>query len=619
MSLKLRITLLSALITVMVALLMGALGAVGQQHMGERLIDAEQRSNAGVWARALGRLYRQMAPTVTALESEFDLRTALKQGDAVALAGYAERFIGLTGDGGGYDHLSIHAPDGRSLYRSQSAPPLEIDALVAAVARQNQELTDLVATPGGVPWAVKAFPLRSRDRLIGIAVLVKGLAPMAAAMAEESGQGIVIRGTAQTTLTSGLPDGIDADRLWASFSGDARQTVWRTGAAGYRVNRLPVSNAAGVVIGHWLAVCEATAALDEASRFLWRAGAALALIVGLGIAGLYALMQHYLAPLVRAAGVAEAIAGGQLSVTVARGGVAEVATLEHAMAQMVGALQALVADIGRVATQVDAAAGQLDRGVQSGHADLLAQHGECRDITEAVDEITAAIGQIVDCTRSANAAAVQIETSSERGREAIAENREAVAALSATLAHATDASRAVHALTAQVAGVLAEIGEIADQTNLLALNAAIEAARAGEQGRGFAVVADEVRKLAGRTRQSTEVVDGILRRLSQDVTGAVDRLDAVGEAMNHTQHQSEALNARFADIAAQIGGVVQLNQSVASAVHSQEGITETIAERMRGFQARSERAVSHSGALSDTSRALRALAESLKATTARFA
>ena len=286
MSLKLRITLLSALITVMVALLMGALGAVGQQQMSERLIDAEQRSNAGVWARALGRLYRQMDGTMTALESEFDLRAALKQGDVDALAGYAERFIGLTGDGGGYDHLSIHEPGGRALYRSASAPPLEIDALVAAAARQKQVLTDLVATPGAPPWAVKAFPLTSRDRLIGVAVLVKGLAPMAAAMAEESGQGIVIRGSAPAAVASGLPAGIDADRLWASFSDDTRQTVWRTEGAAYRVNRLAVSNAAGGVIGHWLAVREATAALAEESRFLWWAGAALALIVGLSVAGL---------------------------------------------------------------------------------------------------------------------------------------------------------------------------------------------------------------------------------------------------------------------------------------------------------------------------------------------
>ncbi|KAA3654275.1 MAG: methyl-accepting chemotaxis protein [Proteobacteria bacterium] len=559
-----------------------------------------------------------MDGTVAALESEFDLRAALKQGDAGALADYAERFIGLTRDGGGYDHLSIHAPGGQALYRSTSAPPLAIDALVAAAARQKQVLTDLVATAGASPWAVKAFPLTSRDRLIGVAVLVKGLAPMAAAMAEESAQGVVIRGTAQAAVSSGLPAGVDADRLWAAFSADARQTVWRTEGAAYQVNRLAVNNAAGEVIGHWLAVREATAALAEESRFLWWAGAALALIVGGGVAGLYALMQHYLAPLVRAAHVAEAIAGGTLSVEVSHGGVAEVATLEAAMAQMVAALRTLVADIGGVAEQVDAAAGRLDRGVQDGHADLLTQHGECREITEAVDEITAAIGQIVDSTSSANRAAAQIEVSSGHGREAIAENLAAVGALSENLADATAASRAVHGLTAQVSEVLGEIGAIAEQTNLLALNAAIEAARAGEQGRGFAVVADEVRKLAGRTQHSTGVIDDILQRLAHDVGGAVARLDTVGESMTHTQSQTESLSHRFADIAARIADVVQQNQAVAEAVHSQEGITETIAERMRGFQGRSERAVAHSAQLGETSGALRALAESLKASTARF-
>ncbi|MFV0662472.1 methyl-accepting chemotaxis protein [Denitromonas sp.] len=618
MSLKLRITLFSALITLVVVALMGGLGALGHQQMRAQLIDAEQRSNAGLWARSVGQLTRDMERAVGALADEFDLRAALKQGDAVALAAYADRFIGLTRDLGHYDHLLIHDAAGRALFRSSSAPPLALDALVRKVATDRRALTDLVTPAGQAPVAVKVFPLMSRDTLIGVGVLAKGLASVAEAMAADSGQGVVIWGAQGEAVVAQLAAGVDAWRAREALDADARQAVLRSADAAFQISRMVVRDNAGEPVGQWLAVREATAELDAERRFLTIASAVLVLIVTLSVVGLYALMQHYLAPLVRAARVAEAIAGGTLSVEVSHGGVAEVATLEAAMAQMVAGLRTLVADIGSVAEQVDAAAGRLDRGVQDGHADLLTQHGECRDMTEAVDEITAAIGQIVDSTGSARDAATQIEVSSERGREAIAENLAAVGALSENLADATAASRAVHGLTAQVSEVLGEIGAIAEQTNLLALNAAIEAARAGEQGRGFAVVADEVRKLAGRTQHSTAVIDDILRRLAHDVGGAVSRLDAVGESMTHTQHQTGALNERFCDIAARIADVVALNQAVAEAVHSQEGVTETIAVRMRGFQGRSERAVAHSAQLGETSGALRALAESLKACTARF-
>jgi methyl-accepting chemotaxis protein len=240
-------------------------------------------------------------------------------------------------------------------------------------------------------------------------------------------------------------------------------------------------------------------------------------------------------------------------------------------------------------------------------------------VATAANEMSSSALQVAQSASGARDAAQQADVGARGSLGVVNETITSINLLAGDVQQVADAMHRLTQDTARIGNVLDVIKGIAEQTNLLALNAAIEAARAGEQGRGFAVVADEVRKLAGRTRQSTEVVDGILRQLAQDVGGAVGRLDEVGEAMNHTQQQTEALNARFSDIAAQIGGVVALNQAVAAAVHSQEGITETIAERMRGFQTRSERAVAHSGELSDTSRSLRALAEALKATTARFA
>jgi methyl-accepting chemotaxis protein len=157
-------------------------------------------------------------------------------------------------------------------------------------------------------------------------------------------------------------------------------------------------------------------------------------------------------------------------------------------------------------------------------------------------------------------------------------SREVIGELSGDISKSSDQVGKVAEQSQEIYGILNTIRNIAEQTNLLALNAAIEAARAGEQGRGFAVVADEVRSLAGRTQQSTEEVDALIQGLQKEVDGAVTMLAASQEKMTATVAGSEEAYESLNQAVSQVSMINDNATQVASAATEQSSVSEEISE-----------------------------------------
>ena len=211
----------------------------------------------------------------------------------------------------------------------------------------------------------------------------------------------------------------------------------------------------------------------------------------------------------------------------------------------VSSVQATVQGMADVAAQVGSATQQVGVGVEQVHRSASKQSEATASAAAAVEEVTVSIGEVAENARSTRDVAHQTGRISREGAERSEQACTAIISLAETVKLSAEQVETLGEHSAQISQIAAVIKEIADQTNLLALNAAIEAARAGEQGRGFAVVADEVRKLAERTSKATQEISSMITIIQGETKLAVDGMRAgatqVGQGVSLVHSSQEAL------------------------------------------------------------------------------
>jgi methyl-accepting chemotaxis protein len=330
------------------------------------------------------------------------------------------------------------------------------------------------------------------------------------------------------------------------------------------------------------------------------------------------LTRSIVTPLNRALLAAQTIAGGNLTHAIEVDGTDESARLLAALSTMQASLRKTIEQIAGSATQLGAAAEELSTVTQEASRGLQQQTNEIEQAATAVNEMTAAVEEVARNAVSTSEASNQSTQAAREGRDRVVET---VGAIQTMTHDVQNTSVMIEGLAAQgrdIGKVLDVIRAIAEQTNLLALNAAIEAARAGEAGRGFAVVADEVRALAHRTAQSTQEIEKMVAGIQNGTGQAVSSMQQSNQRTQSTLEMARAAGVALEQITQSIQLINERNLVIASASEEQAQVSREVDRNLVNIRDLATQSAAGANQTSAATHELSRLAVDLNAMVARF-
>jgi methyl-accepting chemotaxis protein len=254
----------------------------------------------------------------------------------------------------------------------------------------------------------------------------------------------------------------------------------------------------------------------------------------------------------------------------------EFGTLGTAFNRFVERIHGSIREVSSATEQVNEVAQRVISASNSSMSNSDEQSNRTNSVAAAINQLGAAAQEIAGNAAQASQHASSARLLAEEGQQVVQRNIEAMNRLSDLIVTSSGHIETLNGKTVNIGQILEVITSISQQTNLLALNAAIEAARAGEAGRGFAVVADEVRNLAHRTQESAQQVQGMIEELQ---VGARESVDTMGQSQRHSQDSMQIANQageRLGSVTQRIGEIDGMNQSVATATEEQTAVVDSI-------------------------------------------
>lgn len=322
---------------------------------------------------------------------------------------------------------------------------------------------------------------------------------------------------------------------------------------------------------------------------------------------LHELMQH-----------AEAIADGNLAVEISRNSKDEIGNLSVSFKRMVQNLREMVGRLTEASSEIASASSQISSSSEQMAAGAQEQTSQAGEVASAVEEMTKTIIENSKNASNTASTAKRAKDAAEQGGKVVEETIVGMKRISTVVNKSADTVKALGKSSDQIGEIIGVIDDIADQTNLLALNAAIEAARAGEQGRGFAVVADEVRKLAERTTKATKEIAGMIKAIQADTAGAVSSMHEGTKEVDSGIQLADRAGTSLAEIVGMIQELTDMVNQIAAASEQQSSASEQISKNVEGISTVTGETASGTQQIARASEDLNRLTENLQQLVEKF-
>ncbi len=259
-----------------------------------------------------------------------------------------------------------------------------------------------------------------------------------------------------------------------------------------------------------------------------------------------------------------------------RGKKDEISSMAKHFNKMMEEFHAMLSRVHDSASQLSSSSSQLNSASQETNERVSRQNSETEQVATAINEMTATVQEVAQHASDAADASRLADEEAHKGKNVVSANLSSIRKLADEVNNTASMLNQLSSDSENIGAVLNVIRDIAEQTNLLALNAAIEAARAGEQGRGFAVVADEVRTLAQRSRQSTQEIEEIVERLQSSAGQAVDAMQVGQTQAEESVQNAEQVGHSLDEIIRAVDAITEKNIQIASASEEQSSVAEEI-------------------------------------------
>jgi len=619
MTLRTRITLVAIVATLLVALSLIVTSRISTQQVETRFEEATNNGKSVLWKKIIASQVDTMTTGSTGLTRDRNTRKALQRGDIESLSESVKTTYNLLSAQNILTKLQITDLDSKVLfstpteYTGATRKQLVKDALRDGKLRGGIELDD-----NNELVSVLAFPLFMRGKAIGAGIYIKSLDDALAdfKLNDESeiiilsADGKVLKATNQELYTSLELDIPELDQKVIQ--------VAKTDDAAYSVAIQPIFDSHNNAIARLVSIKDYTESFAKQQQFDITSYIIVFLVILIASAALYFYMNRSLKPLQILGDTLHEIAEGELSHEVTVTSNDEIGKLQSAMKATVTQLRDMMTEINIVTEQLNSSANRMSSIADTTNNGVLRQQSETDQVATAINEMTATVQEVARNATEAASAATTADTDSIAGKQVVDETIHSIDNLASGIDRAATVINKLEEESNNIGTVLDVIKNIAEQTNLLALNAAIEAARAGEQGRGFAVVADEVRTLASRTQSSTQEIEKMIEQLQVQASDAVAVMNESQTRASESVGQARNAGTSLDAISSAVSTINDMNMQIATATEEQSAVTEEINNNIVNISQIAESSTEGAKQITDATNELNQLAFNLQALVSRF-